>query len=1201
MSPALHRSTRVKSLELQGYKTFAHKTVFAFAPSITVIVGPNGSGKSNIADAIRWVLGEQSFTVLRAKRTEDLIFSGSDSRPRAGMASATIVFDNSDGWLPIDFSEVTISRRAYRDGQNEYLINGQRVRLREVAELLGKTGLARRTYTIIGQGLVDEALSLKAEQRRLLFEEAAGIGIYRSRRREALRRLDATRRNLERVQDILAELKPRLRSIKRQAKRAQRYHQVRQDLMEGLRVWHGYHWHQLNRVVSELRERRREKGLSLAELRRQQETTEKDLGDARWRIDELRSSLHGASRHISALYAEREVHGRRLAVVEERSRWLKEQEELIKTEISSLEVRKQDLGQRLKEAKQELQARQERLEGAEATEQELRSEGKLGRAEMKKLQARGLELRRELEKLTAQQAAWETKMAQLDQRQEELEARGEELGAQVSEAQSAVEQAESQLRAAAEALDKAKQARSSAEKGDQTAEEALAEAEAVLKRYHEELAGLQSKHGTKKAELEALDLLPHLAQRASEQLAAAAGRGDIDGLVGAFSSALRAKQHHKKAIAAALGDVDSGQAFRSLDDVAKALKWLEAHAEGERAVLAPISGLRKVTPLPPFDDPACLGNAASLVRAESPYQELVELLLARILVVEDREAALRLVGDLPPDGKLVTLAGEVFHGTGLVVVGAGAASGDFRAIQDRLHEEIARAAGAVEKAEARSAESSTSLARAKENRQAARRSMESASKSEGEAQIQLESSTLALDSAKGRHGFLKAQWDGLQAEIAKLVEMRTALSGEKGTFAKQRDRAEADLQRLQTELELRGGSAQITQTEARFQVARDATQHARDSIHELEERQLTALDQELSEWRKRLEANQKESDSQQGELAEAQQQVKAIESQLEDLNTQLDPTESNLAQEEEKRTQLEANDSRTRSELQAAERAYSQDQIELARREEELISLRRRIIDDFGLVSFEDEPGISSQEPLPLEGLVERLPRVKQLPLDIDNHLSRLRAQLRRIGPVNPEAQKEHREVSQRVTHLTDQMDDLKKAESKIHEVVAELDLLMEREFRKTFDAVAVSFREAFKRLFGGGSAKLVLNDTGDLDTTGIDIQARLPGRREQGLAMLSGGERSLTACALIFALLDVSPTPFCVLDEVDAMLDEVNVVRFTDMLTELSQDTQFVVITHNRQTVQQADVVYGVSMGPESISKVISLKLEGAEQEAAD
>jgi chromosome segregation protein len=324
VSPKPQSFPRVKSLELQGYKTFAHKTIFEFAPSITIIVGPNGSGKSNIADAIRWVLGEQSYSVLRAKRTEDLIFSGSDSRPRAGMASATMVFDNRDGWLPIDFSEVTISRRAYRDGQNEYLINGQRVRLREVAELLGKTGLARRTYTIIGQGLVDEALSLKAEQRRLLFEEAAGIGMYRSRRREALRRLEATRRNLERVQDILAELKPRLRSIERQAKRAQRYHQVRQDLMEGLRVWHGYHWHELKRVVTELQERRRAKGLALDELRRQQETTEKDLSDVRRRIDELRSSLHGASRHISALYAEREVYGRRLAVVEERSRWLKE-------------------------------------------------------------------------------------------------------------------------------------------------------------------------------------------------------------------------------------------------------------------------------------------------------------------------------------------------------------------------------------------------------------------------------------------------------------------------------------------------------------------------------------------------------------------------------------------------------------------------------------------------------------------------------------------------------------------------------------------------------------------------------------------------------------------------------------------------------------------------------------------------------------
>ncbi len=247
--------SHLKALELHGYKTFASRTMFLFAETVTAIVGPNGSGKSNIADSLRWVLGEQSYSLLRGKKTEDMIFSGSEFRTRAGMASATITFDNSDSWLPIDFSEVAVTRRAYRDGTNEYLINGQRVRLKDVSELLAQSGLAERTYTIIGQGLVDAALALKAEERRRLFEEAAGIGLHRSRREEALRRLETTSRNLERVEDILAELQPRLRSLERQARRAQEYEQVKIDLEVLLRDWYGYHWHRAQTELSRITNR----------------------------------------------------------------------------------------------------------------------------------------------------------------------------------------------------------------------------------------------------------------------------------------------------------------------------------------------------------------------------------------------------------------------------------------------------------------------------------------------------------------------------------------------------------------------------------------------------------------------------------------------------------------------------------------------------------------------------------------------------------------------------------------------------------------------------------------------------------------------------------------------------------------------------------------------------------------------------------
>src|SRR5512139_281923 len=269
--------SRLKSLELHGYKTFASRTLFEFAGAVTCIVGPNGSGKSNIADSLRWVLGEQSYSLLRGKRTEDMIFSGSEQRPRAGMASATVVFDNSDGWLPIDFSEVAITRRAFRDGLNEYLLNGQRVRLKDVSELLAESGLAERTYTIIGQGLVDAALSLKADERRRLFEEAAGISLHRSRREEALRRLDVTRRNLERVQDILAELQPRLRSLERQARRALEYDQAKTDLRILLREWYGYHWHQAQEELTESQEAARHQELALNKVRKEQADLDQKL------------------------------------------------------------------------------------------------------------------------------------------------------------------------------------------------------------------------------------------------------------------------------------------------------------------------------------------------------------------------------------------------------------------------------------------------------------------------------------------------------------------------------------------------------------------------------------------------------------------------------------------------------------------------------------------------------------------------------------------------------------------------------------------------------------------------------------------------------------------------------------------------------------------------------------------------------------
>ncbi len=384
---------RLKSLELHGYKTFASRTLFDFPGDITAIVGPNGSGKSNIADSLRWVLGEQSYSLLRGRKTEDMIFSGSEMRPRAGMASATITFHNEDGWLPIDFNEVSITRRAYRDGQNEYLLNGQKVRLKEIGELLGRSGLSERTYTIIGQGLVDAALSLKPEERRRFFEEAAGIGLYRARREEALNRLETTRRNLERVQDILSELGPRLVSLEKQARKAQEYERIRADLRLLLRDWYGYHWHRLQGEVVQAMEAFHAQETRLERARERQAEIEAHQGEIRERLSELRKELNDWHSISATLHIQWEKASRGLAVMDERQRALLNQQQNLHNDLGRLE--------------EEQKARQERLHLLNEERERLRADQV--EAEAHVIQARKDLEKRQSERARAEQTLRETR------------------------------------------------------------------------------------------------------------------------------------------------------------------------------------------------------------------------------------------------------------------------------------------------------------------------------------------------------------------------------------------------------------------------------------------------------------------------------------------------------------------------------------------------------------------------------------------------------------------------------------------------------------------------------------------------------------------------------------------------------------------------------------------------------------------------
>ncbi|MDH4137820.1 MAG: chromosome segregation protein SMC, partial [Anaerolineae bacterium] len=547
---------RVKHLELQGYKTFAAKAEFVFDEGITAIVGPNGSGKSNIADAVRWVLGEQSYKTLRGKSTEDMIFSGSESRPRMGMAQAALTLDNSTGWLPVEFSEVTIARRAYRSGENEYLLNGNRVRLRDITELLAKGGLSQRTYTVIGQGLVDAALSLRPEERRALFEEAAGITIYQAKRDNAIAKLEDTQQNLLRVNDIISEIGPRLERLKRQAERAQEYVQLSQELEGLLRLWYGYQWRRGQQALRQARSRVREQRTQLEERRKELVELERNIAQVRAQQTERREQLSQWHRESSALHAEAEKLQRELAVCQERKRLLSQQREEILREIAPLEVNRDAQRERIVQIEGELSHIESQLEEGAAQIQEAQKqldhfEGQR-QASVEQLAA----LRHQALKLGTDLTDRQNRLTQLDERREEL--RSERGGHQ----QTIAEQ-EAQKATVEERLQAAQEQMNALQAQVQVLVDQREDKEREIEGWRERQAQLQASLAEIQRGEERLRARQELLSRMREEMAGyqagvrrviqAADTGQLVGIVGTVASLIEVPAELEAAIETALG------------------------------------------------------------------------------------------------------------------------------------------------------------------------------------------------------------------------------------------------------------------------------------------------------------------------------------------------------------------------------------------------------------------------------------------------------------------------------------------------------------------------------------------------------------------------------------------------------------------------------------------------------------------------
>ncbi len=1156
--------SRLRELRLHGFKTFADPTTFVFERGVNAVMGPNGSGKSNMADAVRWVLGEQSNRSLRTRRADDVIFAGSQSRKPQGMAEAILTLDNHDRWLPIDFAEVTVARRAYRSGDSEYLLNGARVRLRDITELLGEGRLGASSLTVVGQGTVDAALSLRPEERRQLFEEAAGVKNLQVRKNEALARLAKASDNVSRVTDLVAELKPQVRRLAQQAQHQQQH----DELLARARA-----------LVAEAH-RRRDRAVrgALADARRRAAAAEAELATYRDRQDRGQAEIQAAE---SAYWAA-EASARAAAEAREATR----------------------------EARIRLEGRAEAIAGRHT---EIAAQ--IGRAERELVEARS--------GLAADPAADDAAVAPAIAR------------AQAAEA--AYQRAIAELAAADEALIAAEDAVATARgrESDRIAAEArrgeiTARAHVQVERLESELAalGAAERRATEALEPAQRAALERATEREATAAALAAAAAALDAAGPASDAARRAAAELAERIGAMRGELaaltERAEHGGRLGTLLGAAGWrtllddLDAPEEAWPAIEAVVGGeleqaliwrddeladrlagakgsARLLAPGDTEDE----GRSAAL-RAVNAQRTLAEWtgadrpprILQRTVVAPDVTALLRGWRGLPAGWCAVTPSGDVADGHGLVTLhGRAGPPGGEAARQHARRRELTEA---LDQLEARHAEARDLAARHLAELSAARRALDDAREADARAERLERAARGDAEATEASVRRAAARREELTRELEAARQVAAEAAPATGDMA-----SDSPLRGLEAAAQIareQRDRASATRNEAReaWQAVRGEAERAeaasagrRQRLGMLEAR-IAQLEPSLPALRERLASIEGERDAAAADLAAARSQDEAAAA-------------ARAAAEDEREgrrralLELERAAGGAASKLLDLERAASTAAGEVLRQEEALASVereRRLALDALAQAEPDGESDVDAPSMVTSDADLQR--EVAEASDEtIETESRRVRRLLAQIGSVNPFAVEEHRELAERMDGLVSQETDLQAAIGSTQELIAKLDAEITERFNDAFTAIGARFDEFVRLLFAGGSASLQLDDEADGDAPGgIEIVVRPPGKRLQRLAMLSGGERALTGVALLFAMLSVNPVPFCILDEVDAALDEANIGRFASALRKLAESIDFVVITHNRATIETADTIYGVTMTDAAVSRVLSLRL---------
>lgn len=1179
----------LKSIEIQGFKSFANKINLKFHKGITGIVGPNGSGKSNVADAVRWVLGEQSARQLRGSKMEDVIFSGTESRKPLGFAYVAITLDNSDHKLSIAYDEVTVARRVYRSGESEYLINGSTCRLRDVQELFFDTGIGKEGYSIIGQGQIDKILSGKPEERRELFDEAAGIVKFKKRKQAAQKNLEVEKQNLYRVNDILSELEKQVGPLRRQAETAREYLKMRERL-KMLDV--NLYIQEFGRIKADLKSVDEKLAIvggdmeqtqqSLDKTREEYERLEHEIEEYDGKIEQKRTEYNDSKLSREKLEGE-------LKVAREQMNTIRQNVENGQTRIDQINKNIEDKHSNIETYENERNRIQEEINSLNTRRDE--ADEKLRAMNTSSSQLKSdidsknsdiIELLNEAASVKGKIGRYDTMEEQINIRKTELNQRLIVLKSEEAQKSEAVAQYEDELKQVLEQLETANILMDDQKKQNARITEKLNEVRQLVGRRQQEFHAVNSRYTALKNISERYEGYGSSIRRVMEQ------KSKTPGIIGVVADIIKVEKEYETAVEIALGGSIQNIVTEDESVAKKLIAYLKENRYG-RATFLPLTSITvKGAPVPEaaLKEPGVIGLGSSLVKSQKKYEHLVNYLLGRIVVADTIDHALALARKYKYSLRIVTLDGESLSPGGSLSGGAYKNSGNLLGRSRELDElskkveDIKSDIDRLNQEQARLQNERSGLRREMDDNT---RRLQELSLSENTVRMTLNQAKAARDTSADAYAQLSGENEELNQQIRDINQSRERLNEELHEYEQRKAEAETLVVALNEKLEqmledekrfsednagLRLQYSQLTQKRS---FAQENIDRVNGEIAQLRE-EIASIQADMATSGSDLEQRQSVTDGYKDEIIRLDKEIEAAGQALNELSAAREEISKGHREFFSKREQL--------SDRLAA---LDKEQFRLNHQKDKLEESKAAQSD---YMWQEYELTFSSAYALKNDELAAMSSAA------LKKEVSDQKGEIRKLGNVNVNAIEEYKSVSERYDLLKTQHDDLVEAEEKLTGIIESLDKAMREQFTEKFREIARNFDRVFKELFGGGKGTLELMEDEDILYAGIRIIASPPGKKLQNMMMLSGGEKALTAIALLFAIQSLKPSPFCLLDEIEAALDDANVKRYAQYLNNLTKDTQFIIITHRRGTMNAADVLYGITMQEKGVSTLVSVSL---------